>query len=87
MCQQCVEVNPAEQRAQSGPHVIELTGSGWPGIRIGITMKVVEGHPGTCFHLLADLSGGLLNGPVGRFVARVLESDVRRSVGNLAALA
>ena len=50
-------------------------------------MKVVADHPGTCFHLLADLSGGLLNGPIGRFVARILESDVRRSVTNLAALA
>ena len=33
------------------------------------------------------MSGGLLNGPVGRFVARVLESEVRKSVDNLAALA
>ena len=69
------------------PHVIQLTGTGRPGIRIGITMKVVAEHPGSCFHLLADLSGGLLNGPIGRFVARILESDVRRSVTNLAALA
>ena len=69
------------------PTVIELTGNGRPGIRIGITMKVVADHPGTCFHLVADLSGGLLNGPIGRLVARILESDVRRSVTNLAALA
>ncbi len=69
------------------PSVIELTGNGRPGIRIGITMKVVADHPGTCFHLVADLSGGLLNGPIGRLVARILESDVRRSVTNLAALA
>jgi hypothetical protein len=69
------------------PHVIELRGSGRGGIGIGITMRVLEGHPGSCFRLLANLSGGLLNGPVGRFVARLLESDVRRSVANLAALA
>lgn len=69
------------------PHAIELTGTGRPGIKIGITMKVVADHPGSCFHLLADLSGGLLSGPIGRFVARILESDVRRSVTNLAALA
>jgi len=69
------------------PQVIELRGSGRGGIGIGITMRVLDDHPGTCFRLLATLSGGLLNGPVGRFVARVLESDVRRSVSNLAALA
>ena len=69
------------------PHVIELRGSGRGGIGIGITMRVLEGHPGSCFRLLANVSGGLLNGPVGRFVARMVESDVRRSVANLAALA
>lgn len=69
------------------PHSIELTGTGRPGIKIGITMKVIDDYERTCFHLIADLSGGLLNGPVGRLVARVLESDVRRSVSNLAALA
>ena len=69
------------------PHRIELRGSGRGGIGIGITMPVLDDTPGTCFRLLADLSGGLLNGPVGRFVARLLESDVRRSVANLAALA
>ena len=69
------------------PHVIELRGSGRGGIGIGITMRVLDEHPGACFRLLADLSGGLLSGPVGRFVARLIESDVRRSVSNLAALA
>lgn len=68
------------------PHAIELRGSGRGGIGIGITMRVFDDDPGSCFRLLADLSGGLLNGPVGRFVARLLESDVRRSVSNLATL-
>lgn len=69
------------------PHVIELRGSGGGGIGIGITMRVLEEDPGSCFRLLATLSGGLLSGPIGRIVARLLESDVRRSVSNLAALA
>ncbi len=69
------------------PHTIELTGAGWPAIRICITMKVTDVQDRTCFHLIADLSGGVLNGPVGRLVAKVLESDVRKSVSNLAALA
>ena len=69
------------------PHAIELRGLGRGGVGIGITMRVLEDHPGSRFRLLANLSGGLLSGPVGRFVARLLESDVRRSVSNLAALA
>ena len=44
-------------------------------------------HPGTCFRLRAEVSGGLLNGPVGRLVAHVLESEVQKSVDNLASLA
>jgi hypothetical protein len=69
------------------PHTIALTGTGWPGIKICITMKVRDAQDRTCFHLIADLSGGVLNGPVGRLVAKVLESDVRKSVTNLASLA
>jgi hypothetical protein len=49
-------------------------------------MTVTDSHPGSTFHLTADLKGGLLSGPIGRLVARVLRSDVRRSVHNLAAL-
>jgi hypothetical protein len=41
---------------------------------------------GSVFQVVADLSGGLLSTPVGRLVARVLDSDVRKSVSNLAAL-
>lgn len=69
------------------PHTIGLTGTGWPGIKICITMNVKDARDRTCFHLIADFSGGVLNGPVGRLVAKVLESDVRKSVTNLAALA
>jgi hypothetical protein len=42
--------------------------------------------PGSTFRVIADLSGGLLSTPVGRLVAKVLESDVRKSVSNLAKL-
>jgi hypothetical protein len=50
-------------------------------------MRIVDDGPGARFRLLAELSGGLLNGPIGRFVARVLESEDHKSVNNLAALA
>ena len=49
-------------------------------------MTVTGNDPGSTFHLTADLTGGLLNGPIGRLVARVVKSDVRKSVYNLAAL-
>jgi hypothetical protein len=69
------------------PRTIELSGTGWPAVKISITMNVADIDGQTCFHLIADISGGVLNGPVGRLVARVLESDVRKSVSNLASLA
>jgi len=47
---------------------------------------VRDDKPGSTFQVVADLSGGLLSTPVGRLVAKVLESDVRKSVENLAAL-
>ncbi|MCW2685205.1 MAG: Polyketide cyclase / dehydrase and lipid transport [Mycobacterium sp.] len=68
------------------PHVIALCGRARGGIQISLTMTVTDNHPGSTFHLVAELSGGLLSGPIGRLVARVLESDVRKSVNNLAAL-
>jgi hypothetical protein len=49
-------------------------------------MTVTDCHPGSAFHVIADISGGLLNGPIGRVVAKILESDIRKSVANLAAL-
>ena len=68
------------------PKSIGLQGRGRGGIRIAVTMTVTANHPGSIFHLTADIKGGLLGGPIGRLVARVLRSDVRRSVNNLAAL-
>ena len=76
------------------PKLIELVGRGRPGIRIALKMcveNVGTGAPsdvasGSTFQVVADLSGGILSTPVGRLVARVLESDVRKSVSNLAAL-
>ncbi|CAN5802193.1 SRPBCC family protein [soil metagenome] len=68
------------------PNRIELHGSGRGGVRIALAMTVTEHGRGSTFHLAAGLSGALLSGPVGRLVAKVLESDVRRSVENLAVL-
>jgi hypothetical protein len=68
------------------PKLIELVGRGRPGIRIALTLCVRDDKPGSTFEVIADLSGGLLSTPVGRLVAKVLESDVRKSVENLAAL-
>jgi Polyketide cyclase / dehydrase and lipid transport len=68
------------------PKVIELVGRGRPGIRIALTLCVRDDKPGCTFQVVADLSGGLLSTPVGRLVAKVTESDVRRSVSKLATL-
>jgi Polyketide cyclase / dehydrase and lipid transport len=68
------------------PKSVELQGRGRGGIRIAVTMTVTADDPGSTFHLTADLKGGVLSGPVGKLVARVLRSDVRKSVENLAAL-
>jgi hypothetical protein len=68
------------------PKAIELSGRGRGGIQITVGMKVTDDHPGSTFQLTADLGGGLLNGPLGRLVARIIKSDVRQSVCNLAEL-
>jgi hypothetical protein len=76
------------------PKLIEIVGRARPGIRIALTLCVEEIETrhrpnvasGSVFQVVADLSGGLLSTPVGRLVAKVLESDVRKSVENLAAL-
>jgi hypothetical protein len=68
------------------PKLIELVGRGRPGIRIALTLCVRDHKPGCTFQVVADLSGGLLSTPVGRLVAKVIESDVRRSVSKLATL-
>ncbi len=69
------------------PRCIDMRGHGRGGVHIRLTMTVSDEAPGSTLHLVAELSGGLLSGPVGRLVARVVESDVRRSVRNLARLA
>jgi Polyketide cyclase / dehydrase and lipid transport len=68
------------------PHEIEIKGRGRGGIRIAVKMTVSGTDPGSTFHLGAELKGGLLNGPIAPLVARVVKSDVRKSVNNLAAL-
>jgi Polyketide cyclase / dehydrase and lipid transport len=68
------------------PNEIELSGRGRGGIRIAVDMAVSDDDPGSTFHLTAELKGGLLNGPLGRLVARIIKSDVHESVCNLAAM-
>lgn len=68
------------------PHSIELTGRGRGGVRITVAMGVTDDQPGSTFDLTAKLGGGLLSGPLGSLVAKVIKSDVRKSVCNLAAL-
>ena len=68
------------------PKSIELQGRGRGGIRIAVAMTVTGDGSGSKFHLTADLKGGLLSGPIGGLVARILRSDVQKSVNNLAAL-
>jgi Polyketide cyclase / dehydrase and lipid transport len=83
------------------PKAIELVGRGKPAVCIALRLCVKEipgpsanvasgSSPsvasGSEFQVIADLTGGLLNTRVGNLVAKVLESDVRRSVTNLAAL-
>jgi hypothetical protein len=76
------------------PKEIELVGRGRPAICIALRLCVKEIRPGPSsnvasgseFQVVADLTGGLLNTRIGKLVAMVLESDVRKSVTNLAAL-
>lgn len=72
------------------PKEIELVGTGRGGVRIGLTMQVEplvgDDAGGSDFRVDADLSGGLLNTPIGGLVARVIKGDVRKSVRNLAEL-
>lgn len=63
-----------------------MKGRGRGGIRIRVGISVTGDDSGSTFHLTANLRGGLLNGPIGRLVARIVRSDVRKSVGNLTAL-
>lgn len=68
------------------PTLIEMSGAGRGGVRVSLTIEVQEASPGSRFHVLAELTGGLLKTRIGQLVARVLQSEVRKSVTNLAAL-
>jgi Polyketide cyclase / dehydrase and lipid transport len=68
------------------PRRIEMCGRGFGGVQISLRTDIADDQPGTTFHLIADLSGAVLNGPVGNLVARVIKGDVKRSVENLASL-
>ena len=68
------------------PKAIEMVGRGKPAVCIALRLCVKDDGNGSTFQVIADLTGGLLNTRVGNLVAKVLESDVRRSVTNLAAL-
>ena len=68
------------------PRQIQLQGRGRGGVHIALTMTVADDRPGSTFHLVAELSGGLLGGPVGSLVAKIITSDVRNSVENLSSL-
>jgi hypothetical protein len=68
------------------PKEVELIGRGRPAICIALRLCVKDDKPGSTFQVVADLTGGLLNTRIGKLVAKVLESDVRKSVTNLAAL-
>lgn len=68
------------------PHGVALAGRGRGGIRIGVKLTVSRKDSGSKFDLSAELKGGVLNGPVGRLVVRVVRSDIQKSVNNLAGL-
>ncbi|AGC62239.1 hypothetical protein MULP_02407 [Mycobacterium liflandii 128FXT] len=40
------------------PKYIELRGRGRGGVRLAVAMTVAAGHPGSVFHLTADMTGG-----------------------------
>lgn len=75
------------------PKTIEMVGRGKPAVCIALRLCVKEvpgsspdAESGSVFQVIAELTGGLLNTRIGNLVAKVLESDVRRSVSNLVAL-
>jgi hypothetical protein len=68
------------------PRRLELKGSGRGGVRIALTLTIDDDDSGSRYHLVAKLTGGLLNTPVGGLVAKVLKSDVDKSASNLAQL-
>lgn len=68
------------------PTLIEMIGRGKPAICIRLCLHVEEKGSGSAFRVVAELTGGLLNTRVGNLVAKLIASDVRKSVTKLAAL-
>jgi hypothetical protein len=68
------------------PRLIALNGAGRGGVRISLSIEVLDADQGAKFRVLAELKGGLLSTRIGTLVAKVLQSEVRKSVTNLAAL-
>jgi carbon monoxide dehydrogenase subunit G len=68
------------------PTLIEMIGTGRPSVRISLSVEVQPHGAGSQFRVAAELAGGLLSTPVGRLVAKVLQSEIAKSVRNLAAL-
>ncbi|KZF10216.1 MAG: SRPBCC family protein [Rhodococcus sp. (in: high G+C Gram-positive bacteria)] len=68
------------------PKLIEMSGKGKGGVKISLTIHVKEHPEGSELTLDAYFGGGVLFGPVGTVVARALDTDVKQSVANLAAL-
>ncbi|RRQ25353.1 SRPBCC family protein [Rhodococcus sp. Eu-32] len=69
------------------PELIEMSGRGKGGIKIAMTIHVRENHEGgSTLTLDAYFGGGVLFGPVGKVVAKALDTDIKQSVDNLAAL-
>lgn len=56
------------------PKQIEMRGKGFGGVRIALQMTITDNQQASTFHLLAELSGALLNGRVGDLVARLLHA-------------
>ncbi len=68
------------------PTLIEMNGAGRGGVRISLTIEVQDNDAGVEFSRRGRATGGLLSTRIGQLVARVLQSEVRKSVTNLAAL-
>ncbi|MFI8569268.1 SRPBCC family protein [Rhodococcus sp. NPDC078407] len=68
------------------PKLIEMSGRGKGGVRISLTVHVREAEGESELTLDAKFGGGVLFGPVGSVVARALDTDIKQSVANLAAL-
>src|SRR5947199_10481866 len=44
------------------PSCIEMKGCGFGGVRIDLNLTISDNQPGSDFHLVADLFGGVLSG-------------------------